>query len=199
MRSLSLALCLFLTPALAFAQATQARKSPPEIAAINSALQKFVDAGDIAGAVTLVGHQGKIVHLGAVGLADIDSNRAMKKSNLFSIASMTKPIVSTAVMILQDEGKLSFDDKVSKYIPAFADVKLKSGAAPSREITIRDCVTHTAGLAGEQIFRGSLENAVNELAKRPLAFSPGEKWQYSPGLNVAGRIAEIVAQQPLQA
>ena len=198
MRSLSLALCLFLTPAIAFAQATQPRKSPPEIAAINSAMQEFVDAGDIAGAVTLVGHQGKIVHLGAVGLADIDSNRAMKKGNLFSIASMTKPIVSAAVMILQDEGKLSFDDKVSKYIPAFADVKLKNGEAPSREITIRDCVTHTAGLAGAQIFRGSLENAVNELAKRPLAFSPGEKWQYSPGLNVAGRIVEIVAQQPLE-
>ncbi len=94
-------------------------------------MQAFVDAGDIAGAVTLVGHQGKIVHLGAVGLADIDSNRAMKKFNLFSIASMTKPIVSTAVMILQDEGKLSFDDKVSKYIPAFADVKLNSGEAPA--------------------------------------------------------------------
>ena len=172
MRSLSLALFLFLTPTIAFAQATQVRKSPPENAEINSSMQRFVDAGDIAGAVTLVGHQGKIVHLGAIGLADIDSDRAMKKSNLFSIASMTKPIVSTAVMILQDEGKLSFDDKVSKYIPAFADVKLESGEAPSREITIRDCVTHTAGLAGEQIFKGSLENAVNELAKRPLAFRP---------------------------
>ena len=97
MRALSLALCLFLTPAIAFAQATQVRKSPPEIATISSSMQKFVDAGDIAGAVTLIGHQGKIVHLGAIGLADIDSNRAMKKSNLFSIASMTKPIVLTAV------------------------------------------------------------------------------------------------------
>ena len=153
MRSFSLALFLFLTPAIAFAQATQVRKSPPEIAAINASMQKFVDAGDIAGAVTLVGHQGKIVHLGAVGLADIDSKRAMKKSSLFSIASMTKPIVSTAVMILQDEGKLSFDDKVSKYIPAFAGVKLKSGEAPSREITIRDCVTHTAGLRASKSSR----------------------------------------------
>jgi CubicO group peptidase (beta-lactamase class C family) len=198
MRSLSLALFLFLSPTIAFAQATQVRKSPPEIAEINSVMQKFVDSGDISGAVTLVGHQGKIVHLGAIGLADIDSNRAMKKSSLFSIASMTKPVVSTAVMILQDEGKLSFDDKVSKYMPAFADVKLNSGESPSREITIRDCVTHTAGLSGKQIFTGSLETAVNELAKRPLAFSPGEKWQYSPGLNVAGRIVEIVAQQPLE-
>jgi CubicO group peptidase (beta-lactamase class C family) len=198
MRTFLLALFSVVMPVMAFAQATQAKKSRPEIAAINSSMQKFVDVSDIAGAVTLVGHQGKIVHLGAVGLADIDSNRPMKKANLFSIASMTKPIVSTAVMMLQDEGKLSFDDKVSKYIPAFAEVKLKSGEAPSREITIRDCVTHTAGLSGGQIFKGSLENAVNELARRRLEFSPGEKWQYSPGLNVAGRIVEIVAQQPLE-
>ncbi len=198
MRCWPLALALFLAPTLVHAQTTQTRKSPPEIAAINASLQKYVDAGEIAGAVTLVGHQGKIVHLGAIGLANIDRNRAMKRSNLFAIASMTKPIVATAVMILQDEGKLSLHDKVSKYIPAFAEVKLRNGEAPPREITIRDCVTHTAGLAGGQIFGDSLENAVNELAKRPLAFSPGEKWQYSPGLNVAGRIVEIVAQQPLQ-
>jgi CubicO group peptidase (beta-lactamase class C family) len=198
MRFLLLTLSLFVTPATASAQATQAQMLSPEIAAINSSMQKFVDTGDIAGAVTLVGHRGKIVHLGAVGLSDVDSNRAMKTSNLFSIASMTKPVVSTAMMILQDEGKISFDDKVSEYIPAFSDVKLKNGDDPSREITIRDCVTHTSGLTGEQIFIGSLENAVNELARRRLAFSPGEKWQYSPGLNVAGRIIEIVAQQPLE-
>ncbi len=197
MRSMLLAVFCVLSPVLASAQTEAVRQAPPEMAAINAAMQAFVDAGDIAGAVTLVGHQGKIVHLGAVGLADIDSNRAMKKFDLFSIASMTKPVVATAVMILQDEGKLSLDDKVSKYIPAFADVKLASGESPAREVTIRDCITHTAGLSGSQIFQGSLEDAVNELAKRPLAFSPGEKWQYSPGLNVCGRIIEIVAQQPL--
>ena len=191
----AIALLLLLTPNMVYAQATKVRRAPPELAEINSSIQEFIDAGEIAGAVTLVAHEGKIVHLGAVGLADIDRNRPMKKSNLFSIASMTKPIAATAVMILQDEGKLSFDDKVSKYIPAFADVKLSSGEAPPREITIRDCVTHTAGLAGSQIFQGSLEDAVDELAKRPLAFAPGEEWQYSPGLNVAGRIVEIVSEQ----
>ncbi len=197
MRSLSLAVFFSVLPAIAVAQTKQVRQAPPVIAEVNAAMQAFVDAGDIAGAVTLVGHRGKIVHLGAVGLADIDSQRPMKRSHLFSIASMTKPIVAAAVMILQDEGKLSFDDKVSQYIPAFADAKLDNGKLPAREITIRDCVTHTAGLGGGQIFPGSLENAVNELAKQPMAFSPGEKWQYSPGLNVAGRIVEIVAQQPL--
>ncbi len=128
----------------------------------------------------------------------IETNQEMKAFSLFSIASMTKPVTATAVMILQDEGKLSVDDKVSKYIPAFAQVKLKDGESPVREITIRDAITHTSGLSGDQVFQGSLEDAVNEIARRPLAFEPGSKWQYSPGLNVAGRIVEIVSKQPLQ-
>ena len=170
----------------------------PSIDAIDAALQTFVDERKIAGAVTLVGHQGKIVHLSAVGLANIESEQPMRPFSLFSIASMTKPITATAVMILQDDGKLSVDDKVSKYIPAFAGVELKDGRPPSREITIRDCLTHTAGLDGSQIFSGSLQDAVDELAGRKLAFQPGTQWKYSPGLNVAGRIVEIVSRQPLQ-
>lgn len=184
--------------AAAPAEAKQPVYKAPVIAEINDAMQKFVDQGQIAGAVTLVGHKGKVVHLGAVGLANIEKGKEMRPLTLFSIASMTKPITATAVMILQDEGKLSIDDKVSKYLPAYKDLKLVSGEAPSREITIRDCITHTAGLAGDQVFQGSLEEAVNEIATRPLAFEPGTKWQYSPGLNVAGRIVEIVAEQPLQ-
>ncbi|QEF98054.1 Esterase EstB [Stieleria maiorica] len=174
------------------------RTPPPVIAEIDAAMQTFVDQGTLSGAVTLVGHQGKIIHLGAVGLADIEKQKEMRPFTMFSIASMTKPIVATAVMILQDEGKLNVDDKVSNYIPAFKDVKLKDGSAPEREITIKDAITHTSGLAGDQVFQQSLEEAVNELAERPLAFQPGTKWQYSPGLNVAGRIIEIVSGQPLQ-
>ncbi|MDG2382340.1 MAG: serine hydrolase [Pirellulaceae bacterium] len=194
MRYSLFAVCVLCLPALSVAQSGQ---TPPENAAINKAMQGFVDADAIAGAVTLVGHRGKIVHLSAVGWADVEKQRPMKKGSLFAIASMTKPIVSTAVMILQDEGKLSVDDKVSKYLPAFAEVKLQGGETPSREMTIRDCVTHTAGLSGKQSFDGSLEEAVDALAQRPVAFSPGERWLYSPGLNVAGRIVEIVSQQPL--
>lgn len=178
--------------------ATTGKAPPPAIAAIDATLQKFVDEGQISGAVTLVGHQGKIVHLGAVGLSNIEQDKDMKRFSMFSIASMTKPITATAVMILQDEGKLNVDDSVSKYLPAFADVKLKDGSSPSRPITIRDCITHTAGLAGDQVFQSSLEDAVNEIATRPLAFQPGTKWQYSPGLNVAGRIVELVSGQPFE-
>ena len=171
---------------------------PPKIVAIDEALQKFVDDGTISGAVTFVAQHGQTLHYSAVGLSNITLGKEMKHSSLFAIASMTKPVVATALMILQDEGKLDIDDNVSKYIPTFADVKLQDGSVPPRQITIRDCVTHTSGLAGNQIFSGSLESSVNALAKKPLAFVPGAKWQYSPGLNVAGRIIEIVAEQPLQ-
>ena len=194
MRYFLFVVCVLCLPAVSAAQSGQ---TAPENDAINKAMQEFVDADAIAGAVTLVGHRGKIVHLGAVGWADIEKQQPMKKGSLFAIASMTKPIVSTAVMILQDEGKLSVDDKVSKYLPAFAEVKLQNGETPSREMTIRDCVTHTSGLSGKQLFDGSLEEAVDALAQRPVAFSPGERWLYSPGLNVAGRIVEIVSQQSL--
>ena len=194
----SLFIFLVMSP-LAFGQGNATkRRVPVENAEISAAMQKFVDANEISGAVTLVAHKGEIVHLGAVGLSDIQGNIRMRKNALFAIASMTKPVVATGLMILQDEGKLSVDDKVSKYLPAFAKMKLHDGTLATREVTIRDCLTHTAGLVGNQIFAGSLSAAIDELADRPLGFDPGEKWRYSPGLNVAGRIIEVVSEQPLQ-
>jgi CubicO group peptidase (beta-lactamase class C family) len=187
-------------PSVGRAQATaeaRNRVAPPAIEAINTAMQKFVDEQEIAGAVTLVARDGEIVHLGAVGMADIANQRPMRPGTMFAIASMTKPIVATGVMILQDEGKLSIDDPVSKYLPAFSSAKLSGGESLERPITIRDVLTHTSGLGGNQIFDGTLEECVAELATRGLSFQPGTRWQYSPGLNVAGRIIEIVAKQPL--
>ena len=96
----------------------------PVLESVDQAMQRFVDQGQIAGAVTLVGHRGKVVHLGAVGLAEIEASKQMQSFKMFSIASMTKPVTATAVMILQDEGKLSVDDKISKYLPEFKNVKL---------------------------------------------------------------------------
>lgn len=170
----------------------------PVLKSVDAAMQRFVDEGQVAGAVTLVAHSGKVVHLGAVGLADIDSAKEMQTHKMFSIASMTKPVTATAVMILQDEGKLSIDEKISKYLPEYKNVKLKDGSIPEREITIRDALTHTSGLAGNQVFDSTLKNSVDQLAKRPLRFQPGTAWQYSPGLNVAGRIVEIVADKSFE-
>jgi CubicO group peptidase (beta-lactamase class C family) len=165
------------------------------LAQIPSAMQAFVDRKKVAGVVTLVANRKGVLHVAAVGYADLEQKFPMKANTLFAIASMTKPIAGTAVMILKDEGKLSLDDPVSKYIPEFKSASLKSGL-PKRPITIRDIVTHTSGLVGSQQSAGSLKETAIALANRPLGFEPGTKWQYSPGLTVAGRIVEVVSGQP---
>ena len=164
-----------------------------ELKKIDARMQHFVDSKQTSGAVTLLARRGRVVHLGAVGKADIDADRAMSSDTVFAIASMTKPITAASVMILQDEGKLKLDDPVSKYIPAFKNTKVTGGKTPSREITVRDCLMHTNGLVSDQRNVGSLENNADVLAKSELAFEPGTKWQYGPGLSVAGRIVEVVS------
>lgn len=156
---------------------------------------EFVGQKKIAGVVTLVANRKRVLQLAAVGYADIDKKKPMTRDTLFAIASMTKPITGTAVMILKDQGKLSLDDPVSKYIPEFKSASLKTGL-PKRPITIRDLVTHTSGLVGSQQNTGTLKQTAVNLAKRPLGFEPGSKWQYSPGMSVAGRIVEVVAGEP---
>lgn len=158
-------------------------------------MQEFVDQKQISGAVTLVANRGGIIHLEAVGSADLENQRPMGSDTMFCIASMTKPVTATAVMILQDEGKLSIDDPVSKYVPEFSEVALPAGK-PKQAITLRHCLTHTAGLSGSQQNEGSLRETVEKLARRPLDFEPGMKWQYSPGLSVCGRVIEVVSGKP---
>ena len=160
---------------------------------IDTRMREFVDAKQISGAVTLVARRGRVVHVGAVGQADVAAGRNMTPDTVFAIASMTKPITAASVMILQDDGKLKLDDAVSKYIPAFKDTKVAGGKAPGREITIRDCLMHTNGLVSDQRNIGTLANTAELLAKSELAFEPGSKWQYGPGLSVAGRVVEIVS------
>ncbi|HQX50768.1 MAG TPA: serine hydrolase domain-containing protein [Planctomycetaceae bacterium] len=163
---------------------------------IDARMQEFVDQKQASGVVTLVARRGRVVHLGAVGKADVASGRDMTPDTVFAIASMTKPITAASVMILLDEGKLQLDDPISKYIPAFKDTKLAGGTAPKREITIRDCLRHTNGLVSDQRNTGTLAETAEKLAKTELAFEPGSKWQYGPGLSVAGRVVEIVSGNP---
>jgi CubicO group peptidase (beta-lactamase class C family) len=171
-----------------------ARAADPEIPAVSQRMQQFVDAREISGAVTLVGRQGRIVHLSAVGMADLEQHRPMRTDTMFRVMSMTKPITATAVMILVDEGKLSIDDPVEKYIPAFAHAKLATGETV-QGLKIRHLLTHTSGLVGDQRCEASLAATANELAARPFGFQPGTKWEYGPSLNVCGRIIEIVTGQ----
>jgi CubicO group peptidase (beta-lactamase class C family) len=166
------------------------------LARIGERMREFVSAKQIAGAVTLVARRGRVVQLGAVGAADVAAGRDMAPDSLFAIASMTKPITAAAVMILQDEGKLKLDDPISQYIPSFQQTTLADGSKPAREISIRDCLRHTNGLVSDQKNVGSLAETAEALAKSKLAFEPGTKWQYGPGLSVAGRVVEVVSGQP---
>jgi CubicO group peptidase (beta-lactamase class C family) len=180
---------------LRLADPAKAGMDAATLAQIPERMRQFVAEKQISGAVTLVAKDGRIVHLEAVGLADAEAQKPMQKDTVFAIASMTKPITATALMIVADEGKLSVDDPVSKYIPQFEKVALATGP-PGREITIRDLLTHTSGVGGGQRNQGSLKETVELLAKEPLRFEPGSKWQYSPGLTVCGRIIEVVSGQP---
>ncbi len=154
----------------------------------------------ISGAVTLVAKNGEVVHHTAVGKSNLTADRATQKNDLFWIASMTKPITATAVLILQDEGKLNVNDPASKYLPSFKDVKLRSGDAPSRPITIRDLLTHTSGVAGPRGLTGNptLAQIADAIAAAPLQFEPGSKWKYGSGLTVVGRIIEVVSGKPFE-
>ena len=167
---------------------------------VQTTLVEFVQAGEIPGAVTLVARDGDIVHLGAVGQADLESGRPMAADTIFWIASMTKPITATALLILQDEERLSVNDPVEKYIPAFADMMVAgSENPPSEQMTIRHLLTHSSGL--DRISRRDggddrlLEQQIAELVAKPLKYEPGEKWEYGHGVTVCGRIIEIVSGQ----
>lgn len=195
--SLVLGFALQHCPAAAESAAAPVGIAADRLAQIGPQMQQFVDRKQISGAVTLVAYRGQVIHLEAVGAADLEHDRPMRRDTIFCIASMTKPVTATAVMILQDEGKLSIDDPVAKYIPAFADVALRDGK-PKQALTLRHCLTHTAGLGGSQQNEGSLKDSIEKLAARPLDFEPGAKWQYSPGLSVCGRVVEVVSGQPFE-
>ncbi len=170
-------------------------------------MQEFVDRQLVAGAVTLVANGSTVLALDAVGYSDLAAKRVLRADDLFWIASMTKPITGTALLMLQDEGKLSVEDEVEKYLPEFKGQMLlatKNAEAtvlkkPSRRITLRDLLTHTAGLNAEAPDVGRdlmLAERTLTYALQPLAFEPGTKWAYSnPGINTLGRIVEVVSGQ----
>lgn len=175
---------------------------------ISAAMQKSIDEGSIAGAVTLVAQNGRVLSLEAIGHADIAAKRPMTTDSLFWIASMTKPVTALAVLMLQDEGKLSIDDPVEKHLPEFKNqllIKEKTASQtilvkPSRPITIKDLLTHTSGLVSSSPLDAdaldvlSLKEAVITYALSPLQFEPGSKWSYcNPGINTLGRIVEVVS------
>jgi CubicO group peptidase (beta-lactamase class C family) len=194
---------LLSTPAAQSAQAA----SPPcdgqtTISAINERLRPFIDKREVAGAVTLVATPQQIVHLGAIGKSDIAGDKSMQSDGIFWIASMTKPITGAAVMMLEDEGKLSVDDPVAKYLPEFKDMKTRDGKGGP--LLIRHLLTHTSGMgevSPEEAGRiTNLAGLMPLHVAKPLAFEPGTKWVYcQSGINTAGRIVEVVSGESFDA
>jgi len=170
----------------------------PRLPGVGAAMEKMVAADEIAGAVTMVVNRDRTLHLECTGFADIASGRPMTPDTLFWIASMTKPVTGVAISMLIDEGQVAIDDPVERFVPEFAGLKTPSGKAA--HLTIRQILTHTSGLgeAPPQATRQARELAdlVPAWLAAPMKNEPGEKWVYTQsGINLAGRIVEIVSGQ----
>ena len=168
----------------------------PEIDAITKRMEAFVKSGQIVGAVTLVEGPEHTVHLSSVGMADIETRRPMKEDTVFWVASMTKPITGTAVMMMQEAGLLSVQDPVSKYLPEFRNLKDADGKEIS--ITIQQCLTHSSGLSEvtpqECAKIKTLAGLMPVIVSKPVKFPPGSKWEYcQTSINTAARIVEVVS------
>lgn len=182
-------------------RASAAEPDEAKLAAVPKAMEKFEADGEIAGAVTLIATRERVVQLSATGKANLARDEAMKPDAIFWIASMTKPLTATAVMMLAEEGKLSVDDPVAKYVPELGELKTPEGKPAN--ITLKQLLTHTSGMTLEapteerQKAKG-LADLMPVYARLPMRFEPGAKWEYcQAGINSLGRVAEVVSGKSL--
>ena len=192
---------------------------------LDTLLQGYVDRGDLAGISAVVGRRGHTGYHARFGWADREAARPVRDDTLFTIASLTKPVTSVAIMTLYEEGHFHLNTPIAQFIPAFKDSRVCIGATEGglilepleRDITFRHLFTHTAGLsygrnaddpvdrayqAGQR--RAEAEGQVTTnaslaqaLAGLPLAFQPGTKWRYSLSIDVLGALVEVISGQPL--
>jgi CubicO group peptidase (beta-lactamase class C family) len=171
-------------------------------------LQRFVDRHLLAGAVTLVASQDKVLGVEAVGYSDLSSHTPMKTDDLFWIASMTKSMTCAALMMLVDEGKVRIDDPVEKYLPELHDQWVVAESdkdhtlwkKPLHPITVKNLLTHTSGFVPKSAIERPkvdivpLRNLIPSFVMAPLHFEPGSKYEYcNAGINTAGRIIEVAS------
>ena len=169
-------------------------EASPRDAAIAAKMREAIAQNEVPGAVTVIVTPKGIAHLGVAGHANAGKTRPLAKDSIFWIASMTKPVTAVSVLMMQDAGKLSIDDPVSKYIPEFA------GLAAGK-ITLRHMLTHTSGMGEatpeETRDARKLADLVPVYARKPVAFEPGSQWRYcQTGINMLARVVEIVSAQP---
>jgi CubicO group peptidase (beta-lactamase class C family) len=192
---------------------------------LSDRIKEGVDKNELPGAVVLIARNGKVVMHESFGFRDKEAKAPMTNDAIFRIASMTKPIVSVAIMMLAEEGKLSIAEPVSKYIPEFAETKVgvekknPDGTVEiemvpqTRPMTIHDLLRHTSGLTYGAAGTNKLKSAyvdmkvmdagqtnaemVAKLAKLPLIHQPGTTWEYSMSTDVLGRVVEVASGMPL--
>ena len=192
--------------------------SSDRLARIRPVMESYVNERGVVGISTMISRRGQIVHAEEFGYRDKEAGQPMTADTIFRIYSMTKPIVSTALMMLHEEGRFQLDFPVAQYLPAFGSTKVLSEDGSlvdqARPMQIRELLMHTSGLTYDfmadnpvaQLYRDanimhdatrSLEAVIDDLAAIPLAFQPGTRWHYSVGIDVAARLVEVIAGQPL--
>ena len=198
--------------------------SSPEAAGMSSArlerlrpvMESYVRERGVAGISTMVSRRGRIVHTAQFGYQDKEAGTPMAADTIFRIYSMTKPIVSTALMLLHEEGRFQLEHPVAQYLPAFATTKVLGADGvlvdQARPMQVRELLMHTSGLTYDfmadnpvaQLYRDArimndatrtLAALVDDLAALPLAFQPGSRWHYSVGIDVAARLIEVLSGQ----
>ena len=233
LRSLGYGLLLALAIALparaegAYEIPAGAHFNPQKLAKVGDYLREEIANGKIPGAIVLIQQHGKPVYHEFFGVRDVATKEPMTDDTIFRLFSMSKPITSVVAMQLIDEGKMSLDDPVSKYIPSFANVKLgveKKGedgkatlelAAPARAPTIYDLMTQTSGITygfygnslvrkayvAADVYGGDPDNAefAERIAKLPLEAEPGALWDYGHSTDILGRVMEVASGKSLLA
>ncbi|MEM7364874.1 MAG: serine hydrolase domain-containing protein [Pseudomonadota bacterium] len=187
--------------------------SSHRLAKLNGLMASYIDSGKYPGTTTLVARHGKVAHLSFQGKSDVENDANVARDTIFRIYSMSKPITSTALMMLYEDGHFMLDDPVSRYIPGWDALKVYTpkGTVPTeRPMQIRDLLTHTSGLTYgfmnahpvDGMYRDQgVESAedLTEMVKRlgdiPLLFSPGTRWSYSVATDVCGYLVQKIADQ----
>jgi len=192
--------------------------SSARLARIAPVMESYVDERGVVGISTMISRRGEIVHAEQFGFQDKEAATPMAPDTIFRIYSMTKPIVSTALMLLHEEGAFQLEQPVAQFLPAFEATKVLAADGSlvdqARPMQIRDLLSHTSGLTYDfmadtpvaQMYRDArimndatrpLDVLIDELATLPLAFQPGSRWHYSVGIDVAARLIEVLSGQSL--
>lgn len=207
---------LLLIATMASAAPSMVATEPPPSPEITAAMQPYIDSYKLAGVIGIIADKsGKVHYKNLMGYADVEAKKPMEEDNVFWIASMSKMFAGASIMMLADEGKISLDDPVTKYIPQLEKwmvveekdqnhILLKP---PVRPVTVRHILSHTSGLTGSSELQQATGSDSAPLKARalasvtgPLQWQPGDKYAYgNQGMNIAARIVEIISGMPYEA